>query len=276
MEFIPFTRVQQARWLKVKQDFPMKRQRSGSFYVPAAKRRFAGPYRKKKVVRHYGKGYQPTSASQPGPELKWFDHGANLTALNKAPSVSQPAHYQTPSLVQMAVGDIGSQRNGFKIQLKKLTLRMKVAVNPNSDALNANIVADAHLFRVLVYVDVSPNGNAPTWDQLIEVTPNNEGQEYAYNKLSSNGRFKVLMDKWINVHPSYVTHDGASFHAYGNTAFFKKSIPLDIAVHYLDGTNNLASIQRNNIGMFVCSDASATAYTDMQFSYRSRVRFVDY
>ena len=129
---------------------------------------------------------------------------------------------KSPLSPQFATGDDGSQRNGFKIQAKKLTLRMKVAVDPNSDATNANIVANAHIFRVILYVDVASNGTAPTWDQLIETNPTNEGQEYAYNKLSSTGRFKILMDKWVTVPPSYVVHDGAAFHAYGNNKFFKR------------------------------------------------------
>jgi hypothetical protein len=250
--------------------------RKRTFYgpTPSAKRQKMAPRRRR--VRHYGPGYQPTSASQPGPELKWFDHGQNLTSLDIAPDSDNPAYYQVQSLVQMAAGDDGSQRNGLKIQLKKLNLRMKLEVDPNSDASNANIVANAHLFRILVYVDCAPNGAAPTWGQLIETSPTNEGQLYAYNKTSSNGRFKVLIDKWITVHPSYVTHDGTNFHAYGNTAFFKKSIPLDISTHYSDTANNLSSIQRNNIGMFICSDASDTTYTDMKFSYRARVRFNDF
>ncbi len=250
-----------------------KRQYQGP--MPSAKRRKYTPARRMRLTA-YGKGYQPTSASQPGPELKWFDHGANLTALDTAPDSNNPASYQIASLCQFATGDDGSQRNGFKIQAKKLTLRMKVAVDPNSDGTNANIVANAHLFRVILYVDVAPNGTSPTWDQLIEVNPTNEAQEYAYNKLSSTGRFKVLMDKWITVPPSYVVYDGSNYHAYGNNKFFKKTIPLDFAIHYSDANNNLSSIQRNNIGMFITSDASSTAYTDMKFAFRSRLRFVDY
>jgi hypothetical protein len=243
---------------------------------PAAKRRFKGSMSRRRTIRNYGKGYQPTSASQPGPELKWFDHGQNLTALSVAPDSDNPAYYQVQSLVAMATGDQGAQRNGFKIQAKKLTLRMKVAVDPNSNASNANIVANAHTFRVILYVDVAPNGAAPTWDQLIENVPNDEGQLYAYNKLSSTGRFKILTDKWIVVPPSYVTYDGTNFHSYGNNKFFKVSVPLDLGIHYSDQYNNLSSIQRNNIGMYICSDASDTSYTNMKFSYRSRVRFVDY
>jgi len=248
-----------------------------STYNPPAikKKRTSGQYPRRKGSR-YGFGFQPTSSSQIGPELKWWDHGQDLTALDTAPDANNPASYHIESLNQMAAGDDGNQRQGLKIQIKKLNLRMKVKVDPNSDGTNANIVADAHLFRVIVYLDVSPNGAGATWDQIFEVNPTSEGQEYVYNKLSSTGRFKILIDKWIRVPPSFVVYDGTNFHAYGNHMFFKKSIPLDVATHFSDTTNNLTAIQRNNIGMFIVADASATTYTDMKFSFRSRIRFHDY
>ena len=160
----------------------------------------------------------------------------------------------------MAAGDDGDQRNGNKIQAKKITIRMKVAVDPNSDSSNTNIVANAHTFRVLLVVDTQPSGAAPTWAQIVENSPNNEGQLYVYNKLSSTGRFKTLMDKFITVPPSYVVFDGDNFHAYGNNKFFKKSIPLDFAIHYSDTTNNFTGIQKNNIFMIIASDASLSSH----------------
>lgn len=253
----------------------LKRTQSNvSTYVPPTKKRkFTGGYRsKKRLLRYTG----PQSFKGTGPELKFWDHGADLTALNVAPTVSNPAYYQIASLNLMAAGDDGDQRTGQKIQLKKLNLRMKVAVDPNSNASNANIIANAHTFRVVVYLDMVPSGATPTWDQVFEVHPNNQSQEYVYNKLSSTGRFRVLIDKWIRVPPCYVSYDGTNFHSYGNNMFFKKTVPLDVATRFSDQYNNQTSLQENNIGMFIVSDASATSYTNMKFSYRSRVRFHDY
>ena len=45
---------------------------------------------------------------------------------------------------------------------------------------------------------------------------------------------------------------------------------------YSDGTNNLAAIQQNNIGLWIASDASSTAYHTMKFSYRSKRRYRDW
>lgn len=252
--------------------YSQQRKRAKAFPAIAANLGFKA----RRVRKPYGKGYQPTNATSTGPELKWWDHGQDLTSLDTAPSSTNPALYYVQSLNQMAAGDDGDQRNGNKIQAKKITIRMKVAVDPNSDSSNTNIVANAHTFRVLLVVDTQPSGAAPTWAQIVENSPNNEGQLYVYNKLSSTGRFKTLMDKFITVPPSYVVFDGDNFHAYGNNKFFKKSIPLDFAIHYSDTTNNFTGIQKNNIFMIIASDASLASYADMKFSYRARLRFHDF
>lgn len=232
-------------------------------------------YSKKK--QPYGKGYQPLlTGDGDSPELKWHDVGKNLTVLDTAPSSSNPALYYIGSLVNIAAGDAGNERNGNKIQAKKITLRMKVAVDPNSDSTNANIVADAHTFRVFMAVDTQINGATPTFDQIFQNSPNNDAQEYDFNKLSSTGRFKVLLDKFITVPPSYVVHDGSNFHAYGNNKFFKKTFPLDLAIRYSDNSNNISAIQKNNIFLIIMADASSTTFTKMKFAFRSRLRFKDY
>jgi len=163
----------------------------------------SGPQMKLRVPKTYGRGYQPNLASTgESAELKWWDHGQDLTALDTAPGSGSPALYHVQSLNQMAAGDEGNQRNGNKIQIKKFNLRIKVGVDPNSDSSNSNIVANAHTFRIVVYVDTNPNGAAPAIDEIFENAPANEGQLYDYNKLSSTGRFKILIDKFIVVPPS--------------------------------------------------------------------------
>lgn len=243
-----------------------RRYRSQGDHTPASK-----------VSKPYGRGYQPVQTNDGDtPELKWHDTGKNLTTLDTAPSSTNPALYFVQSLVNIPTGDQGYERNGNKIQAKKITLRMKVNVDPNSDGVNSNIVADAHLFRVLMIVDTQPNGAGATYDQIFEVSPNNDGQEYNYNKLSSTGRFKVLMDKFVTVPPSYVVYDGSNYHAYGNNKFFKKTVPLDMAIRYSDNTSNLTAIQKNNIFLLITADAATSTFTKMKFSFRSRLRFKDY
>ena len=254
----------------------MKRKRQSIDHAPSNNPPYRRPAKMAKYGRSYGPGYQPGSAAGPGPENKWWDHGADITALNTAPSATNPALYHVLSMNQMAAGDDGDQRNGNKITINKINLRMKVKLDENSDLVPANVVWQQHVFRVILYLDVSPNGQAPTWDQMFQVTPNNQGQLYAYNNLGDTGRFKILMDKWLDLPVPMTLIDGSgNMRCSGSERFFKKTVKLNVATRYTDATNNLSAIQRNNIGMWICSDATTTSYPQMKFSYRARVRFRD-
>lgn len=210
------------------------------------------------------------------PELKHYTIGSNLVSLDTDPSSTGPARFKIETFNNIAQGDAGDGRNGNKIQLKQIQLRIKVAVDPNSDASNANIVADAHTFRVILFHDNAPNGASPTWDTMFDPYPVNAGQEYDYLNTYMVDRFKILADKFITVPPSFVTYDGTNFHSYGNHKFMKLTIPIEVPVWFSDSTNNMAAIQRNNIGAWITSDSSAAARTYMKFSYRARVRYHDY
>lgn len=257
----------------------MKRKRQSLDHAPNA------PYRRPAKISKYGRsygtsygpGYQPTTASTPGPENKWWDHGLDITPLDTPPSTTNPALYHIISMNQMAAGDDGDQRNGNKITINKINLRMKVKLDKNNDVSLANVIYEQHLFRVILYLDTSPNGNtAPTWTDMFQTTPTSQGQLYSYNNLADTGRYKILMDKWLNlpVPMTFVDSDG-KIACSGSERFFKKTVKLNVATHFQDTSNNYSAIKRNNIGMFIACDASATAYTQMMFSYRARIRFRD-
>ena len=205
-----------------------------------------------------------------------YTTGLNLTALDTAPTSSNPAYYHITSLNNIAQGDTGDGRKGNKIQLKRINLRMKVEVDPNSDDTWTDLVANAHVFRVIMYLDLRPNGAAPGWTEMFDPYPVNSGQLYDYNNPYQRDRFKILCDKFITVPPSFMLYDGMNYHSGGNCKFFKVSVPLDCATWFSDGTNNLASIQQNNLGLWIASDASSTAYPTMKFSYRTKLRYHDF
>lgn len=225
----------------------------------------------------YGKGYQPVVTNDGDtPELKWHDTGLDSTVFDTDGTANSAPYYHVLSLNTMAQGDDGSQRNGNKIQVKRLNIRGQVIVDSNSGPAN-ELLTTAVLFRVLVYVDTQPNGQGVAYSQLFETSPANQGQFYAYNKLSSTGRFKILMDKFILVPPSTAVYNPIQedFDSFGNSKFFKMSVPLDLAIRFSDGTNNLAAVQKNNIGMFILADINNSARDQMRFNYRSRLRYKD-
>lgn len=235
------------------------------------------PAKRRRTTGQYGPGYQPGNRKGGySPELMHYTTGLNLTALDTAPSSSNPAYYHITSLNNIAQGDTGDGRKGNKIQLKRINLRMKVEVDPNSDDTWTNLVANAHVFRVIMYLDLRPNGAAPGWTEMFDPYPVNSGQLYDYNNPYQRDRFKILCDKFITVPPSFMLYDGMNYHSGGNAKFLKVSVPLDCATWFSDGTNNLSSIQQNNLGLWIASDASSTAYPTMKFSYRTKLRYHDF
>lgn len=253
-----------------------KRARMGG-RKPYAKRKYRRTQTDQKYPRQFGPGYQPgTQLAARGPELMHYTTGLNLTALNTAPASTNPALYQVTSLNNIAQGDAGDGRKGNKIRLRRITIRVKVEVDPNSDGVYTNLVANAHVFRVVLYLDTRMNGASPNWTDMFDSNPTNMGQLYDYNNPYVCNRFKILVDKFITVPPSYMIYDGTNYHSGGNCKFFKASIPLDCSTWFSDGTNNLSAIQENNLGMWIASDASSTAYPTMKFSYRSKLRYNDY
>lgn len=229
------------------------------------------------LTKQYGPGYQPGSrVGGVSPELMHYTTGLNLVALDTAPASTNPAYYHITTLNNIAQGDTGDGRKGNKIQLKRITTRIKVEVDPNSDGLYTNLVANGHVFRIIMYLDLRPNGAAPGWSEMFDTQPVNSGQLYDYNNPYQRDRFKILADKFVTVPPSYMLYDGENYHSGGNVKFCKFSVPLDCATWFSDGTNNLASIQQNNIGLWIASDASSSAYSTMKFSYRSKLRYHDF
>lgn len=220
----------------------------------------------------------PKRSGQPlkEPEVKHYVTGLNLTALDTGPSSTNPAFYKITSLNNIAHGDGQTDRTGIKIQAKKLQLRIKCAVDPNSSSTFSDIVANAHQFRVTVVQDRFPNGTVPNWGECFQTYITNAGQLYDWKVAWHNKRFKFLVDEFIHVPPSFVVYDGSDYHALGNNTFYQVDVPLKSSTFYSDGTSNTSAIQENNYFMFISCDASTSAYPYMKFSYRSNFMFEDY
>lgn len=235
-----------------------------------------GKMNKLAVNASRARGRLPAGSSQ-SPEYRHVVTGANLTALNGAPSVANPAYAVVSSLNLIGEGDGQTDRSGLKVQPVRLDMRIKVAVDPNSNATYANLVSDAHLFRVTIVKDLTPQGSAVTWDQVFKSTPTGNGQEYDYQRFEYLRRFKVLYDKFVRVPPSIAFYDGTNYHSGGNFAFLKFSLALaGQDTWFSDSGSGLSSVSENNYFMFISADASSSAYTHMKYSFRSNFVFEDY
>lgn len=82
------------------------------------------------------------------------------------------------NLSDMGQGDTAILREGDKVRLKNLELRLAVTAD---DATN--------IFRCVVFRDISSNGSAPTVSNLLG------GVQQSMNNVNVSARFKILYDR---------------------------------------------------------------------------------
>jgi len=203
-----------------------------------------------------------------GKELKFVDQSLAAAAIGTTWTLMDPA---TGALNAVAQGNGESERIGRRITNVSLHIRGWVSVN-NGDA-------DANLIRVCVVRDTQTNGAAADIDDLFDTSIANEHAFDVFNNLDNKGRFKTLMDKYINLDGIAPTYSAdTKFYQAGQMKEFKKTIPLNLPVTFTGTDGTIGTIRTNNIGCFVfCNSFGGTTdATQRKFAYRFRLRFTDY
>jgi len=232
----------------------------------------------------YGPGYNPKVVSKrrapPNGEVKFHDNGAPYTTLVNVGTTTTPPYIQIPSFCLIPQGDLNHQRNGAKIMLTKLTFRYGLMVDTNSNATLANLVQTSSTWRVIVYIDTQTNGALAGIGDLFDTSIANEHAFDVFNNLYNTGRFKTLMDKYINldgIAPTF-NSDSKVYVQAGQMKEFKKTIPLNLPVTFTGTDGSLGTIRTNNIGCFIFCNGfgGADTATQRKVAYRFRLRFTDY
>lgn len=267
-------------WLKAslaRQKQEMLGKRKPTYAYPARKK--AKTYQK--ANRQFGPGYNPDTPklykAPPGAELKYHDFGVDTTTMTTAATANVPTHYQKDTLIEIPAGDGANQRNGSKILIKSIDLRAAVAINRNTSANWADIVSGTLVWRFILYIDSQANGQVAPLAEFFDTTLTNS-PFYLYNNIKESGRFKVLMDKFINLDGIAPFYEGGAgqWHQTETQRVFKKHVKLNLPINYGSNTGNLADIRKNNIGIFIFCAGGPAAVTHKSFNYRARVRFTDY
>lgn len=237
----------------------------------AKRKKFQGDYQ-------FGPGYNPKQISYrpppPNCEVKWNDTTSGTSSWVASGS-GLPSHVGFDSLVRIAQGDQGYQRNGHKITVKKVTVRGTCEANQNSNATFTSTTPGEVYFRWMLFIDTQCNGAFPTVSDVFEENPTGGDNFDIYNSLTESGRFKVLMDKFIKVSaacPMFNTNTQHT-HVSNRLTHFKKTINLNLPITYSDGSANMAAIRNNNLFMIVFNGHDGT---NLSVNYRARVRFTDY
>ena len=191
-------------------------------------------------------------------------------------------------MITIPRGDQPNQRNGRKIMIRDVDLRIGVQIDRNSVAgvaNAANLVTGDSTWRVVMYLDTQCNQAVAPINEVFEMTTPNEHPIDSFNNLNTDGRFKILWDKFINLKANQNAHlvsaDGGNsvIEFDGAQAEYQKHIKLNLPVVYRDSDEgDVNDIKTNNIGFFVMctSPGGHDTATQRKTAFKYRVRFLDY
>ncbi len=229
-------------------DGPRKRKRvNGGGRV--AKRRFA-PQR-----QFYGR-YAGRAA-----ELKFFDTIKGVTATTTAGVILDD------SLVHIVQGVTESNRIGRKCTLRALHLHGTVQNDP-ATVLQRTL----NSVRIILYWDKQANKATAAVTDILQDTGTLDGFNSFY-KLVNSGRFRILMDKRIQLRQQGVAQTAAgSFSTYLTEWTWNYSKQCNIPLEFNGAAGVIGEITSNNIGIFaICSNPDDPPLV----GYTARARFSD-
>lgn len=235
-------------------------------------------YKGARVTKQFGPGYNPkqgiTRMPPPGAERKFYDV-AGAGATWTAESGNTPTYHVLSTLNNVAQGDTPYNRNGSKIMLTKLTMRMVLILQRQ---LNATAWADSVtsvIFRVIIGIDTQCNGAAPPIGALLDLDTANSPFN-SFNNVRSAGRFKILCDEFTPLCRNTIAYNGiADVYGLGGVeTHFNRTFNLNLPIQFTDGSGNLSAISTNNLFCFVLINNADGLHVDAPFRYR--IRFTDY
>ena len=184
------------------------------------------------------------SASVPSslkPELKYFDTAFSTDATSTSTVVQ---------LTSVAAGDTALTRDGNKLAMRSLELRIKG--NLEATTQNATI-------RFVLLVDKQANNGTISWGTVFD-----SESPQSLRLIASLSRFDILMDKVITVN---ATSTSAL-----QKFFFKKYVKIpNIIASFTDGT---AAVPYTNSLVLMYNSDVATGATDTDVFGQARLRFV--
>ena len=122
-------------------------------------------------------------------EKKYHDHGQAYTTLTNVSTAQIPAYFQEESMITSPRGDQPNQRNGRKIMIRDVDLRIGVQIERNSVAGVANVgnlVCGDSTWRIVMYLDTQCNQAVAPITEVFEMTTSNEHPIDSFNNLNTS------------------------------------------------------------------------------------------
>lgn len=198
-------------------------------------------------------------------EVKFVDDGQFTSTMATALSSANGDPTTRACLNAMAQGDGDSERVGRRIVMKSLELQGNIGLHYGDSAAFVGTYA-----RMVVYLDKQTNGVQSTPDEVY--TAGTGASVNAYPDLAQSGRFKILVDKWVDLTPGGFSWNGTVWASLGSKKHFRVHVDLnDMEANFTGTGGTVANIVDNSIHVFfVCS----SSFIDCTMQYSSRLRYV--
>lgn len=222
------------------------------------KRKFSGggasaPFKKPRLVRQNALvSFRASAAGSQGilDELKYND-AAVVTDVTTTPVIVD--------LNNFAAGDTAIQRDGNKIMMKSLDIRLNFTL----EAITQNATC-----RFVVVLDKNANTVAPTWSGAAASSVFDAATIESQRQVSTMGRFVILMDKTFCINQSASNAGGVQHF------FFKKYVKIAPKYQLVTYAANTAAVPvTNGLSLMYISDVAA-GITDVNVAGTTRLRFV--
>lgn len=190
----------------------------------------------------------------PSAELKFHDLDIDDAAVAVGGTIAQS------SCNLIAQGVTESTRVGRKCTIKSINWRWDVTI-PNA----ANMTNGLDTVRIILFLDKQCNGAAATALGILETA-----DYQSFNNLANKSRFRVLMDRTVDINAQAAGGDGAANDLLGihkSDTFFKT---VNLPIEFDSTTGALTEIRSNNIGVLLLGRNGFAS-----FNSKMRLRFGD-
>lgn len=206
-----------------------------------------------------------------GIENKFYDQfkvATNASATVGTPIILSPQNTAAYTLNSVAQGDGESNRDGRRINMMNLHVRVNVRLLPQNN-LTASVTSVSGCIWIIL--DKQANGVVPSASEIFSITGGTTCTEVdLFNNLQYSKRFQVLKKMRYHLNYTAAGYDGTAFDLFGSEINFKKSINLrGLPVTFSGTTEDVANITDNSITAWFVSNAANIPTV----SFRSRLRF---
>ncbi len=186
-------------------------------------------------------------------ELKFIDSVLDLGTITATGNIA-------PQLFTIPQGDLQSTRDGRKVHLTSVQWQGTIHID---QSVSFNDASDT--VRLLMVIDKQTNGSLPAITDLIV---NNNWE--SFKNLENQGRFRVILDKFISVNSMGAQGDGTTASFLPVEKHFKvfRKLSLNIEYNDLSTSGAIGTITTNNVVILLISrNANASIESCIRFRY---------